>query len=180
MEFNWLVVQRKQNLLVKDFEGQFFTVNGVDLSFLPDNVLEIQFSSNPENRSFIKKRLESGEEIETEMTSISEVPNLPEIEEIFLTALQNQIQPPPTNEDLIAWVREARNGLLRESDIIVLKSYEEGVPVPASWVNYRQQLRDLMEGLTNGTIAMPTITTGGTTYQPTYEINFSSFPVVPS
>lgn len=41
--------------------------------------------------------------------------------------------------------REARR-LLASSDLIVLRSYESGEPVPTAWVEYREQLRALVRG----------------------------------
>lgn len=39
--------------------------------------------------------------------------------------------------------RNERDNLLAQSDWIVVKSYEKGIPVPQDWVEYRQKLRDL-------------------------------------
>ncbi len=36
--------------------------------------------------------------------------------------------------------------LLRESDVEVLLCYERGVPVPATWVSYRDELRAVVAG----------------------------------
>lgn len=41
------------------------------------------------------------------------------------------------------YLRQERDRLLSESDWIVIKSQEQGQPVPQDWVNYRQQLRDI-------------------------------------
>jgi hypothetical protein len=40
-------------------------------------------------------------------------------------------------------IRSQRDGLLRNSDWIVSKSYELGEPVPIDWATYRQALRDI-------------------------------------
>lgn len=40
-------------------------------------------------------------------------------------------------------VREERARLLAETDYVVLISYEQGIPVPANYVAYRQALRDI-------------------------------------
>jgi hypothetical protein len=40
-------------------------------------------------------------------------------------------------------VRSQRDTLLQETDWVVAKSYEQGEPVPANWVSYRQALRDI-------------------------------------
>ena len=44
-----------------------------------------------------------------------------------------------------AIAREDRNRLLSESDWVVVKAQEDGTPVPAEWVEYRNALRDLPE-----------------------------------
>jgi hypothetical protein len=40
-------------------------------------------------------------------------------------------------------VRSRRDGLLQESDWVVIKSYERGENIPAEWELYRQALRDI-------------------------------------
>lgn len=40
-------------------------------------------------------------------------------------------------------VRSRRDGLLQETDWIVIKSYERGQNIPAEWELYRQALRDI-------------------------------------
>jgi len=40
-------------------------------------------------------------------------------------------------------IRSRRDGLLFESDWIVIKSYERGANIPAEWELYRQALRDV-------------------------------------
>lgn len=39
--------------------------------------------------------------------------------------------------------REKRNGLLSETDWVVVKSAETGEAIPAEWATYRQALRDI-------------------------------------
>jgi hypothetical protein len=45
----------------------------------------------------------------------------------------------------ITWadIRSKRNGLLAETDWVVVKAQETGEAVPAAWAIYRQALRDL-------------------------------------
>ena len=59
----------------------------------------------------------------------------------------------------LAWgkVRIQRQKLLSQSDWIVTKSIEAGVPVPAAWVAYRQALRDITEAGDPLAVAWPTI-----------------------
>jgi hypothetical protein len=40
-------------------------------------------------------------------------------------------------------IRSRRDGLLQETDWIVIKSYERGENIPAEWELYRQALRDI-------------------------------------
>jgi hypothetical protein len=46
-----------------------------------------------------------------------------------------------------AWqqVRDRRRQLLAASDWVTLRAQEQGTPVPAEWVAYRQALRDITE-----------------------------------
>jgi len=53
------------------------------------------------------------------------------------------------SEELKKLLREKRGTLLRESDWIVLKCYEKGIPVPTRWKTYRQALRDITKNPTN-------------------------------
>jgi len=46
-------------------------------------------------------------------------------------------------------IRNQRDRLLSETDFIVLKSYEAGVPVPEEYVIYRQELRDIPQSQTD-------------------------------
>lgn len=47
----------------------------------------------------------------------------------------------------LAWngMRHERNGMLAESDFIVVKSLERGEAVPTDWATYRQALRDITD-----------------------------------
>lgn len=40
-------------------------------------------------------------------------------------------------------IRQNRNTLLQESDLSILRAYEQGIPAPAELVEYRQKLRDI-------------------------------------
>ena len=54
----------------------------------------------------------------------------------------------PSEEEIAtANVRFIRDGLLKESDLIVTRHYEKGTGVPAEWVEYRQKLRDIPQQL---------------------------------
>jgi len=57
-------------------------------------------------------------------------------------------------------LRAKRNRLLAESDYIVTMNLEAGTEIPANWSTYRQNLRDLTEGLTTveqvNTVVFPT------------------------
>ena len=45
-------------------------------------------------------------------------------------------------------LRKERNQLLTESDWVVVKAKETDAVIPAEWKTYRQELRDLTNGLT--------------------------------
>lgn len=40
-------------------------------------------------------------------------------------------------------IRQNRDLLLQESDLSILRAYEQGIPAPAELVEYRQKLRDI-------------------------------------
>ena len=48
----------------------------------------------------------------------------------------------------IANLRAERDTLLNETDWIVIKAKETGGTIPSAWKTYRQELRDLTNGLT--------------------------------
>jgi hypothetical protein len=45
--------------------------------------------------------------------------------------------------DALALLRDKRNALLTETDKITMMCYSRGIPVPADWATYQQELRDL-------------------------------------
>jgi hypothetical protein len=45
--------------------------------------------------------------------------------------------------EAMAQLREKRNELLAETDKITMMCYSRGIPVPADWSAYQQELRDL-------------------------------------
>ena len=45
-------------------------------------------------------------------------------------------------------LRQERNQKLSDCDWVVTKSQEDGTEIPSAWKTYRQQLRDLTNGLT--------------------------------
>ncbi|QBH18606.1 hypothetical protein EYC51_03345 [Alcaligenes faecalis] len=51
--------------------------------------------------------------------------------------------PEPTEDELADSARAQREALLRASDWVALRAIETSTPVPAQWVAYRQQLRDV-------------------------------------
>lgn len=53
----------------------------------------------------------------------------------------------PSLMELASFARQQRNRLLAESDWVVLRSYETGVPVPKNWKTYRKALRDVPDQL---------------------------------
>lgn len=179
MEFKWLAIQKNDGKITKDNDlGDFIMFDNVDLSFLPNDISIIQFDSNSSN-SFIQ-RINDGVVSETKISSIEEVPNLSEITALFHEK-QTEVKPqPPEDEDLMAWLRNQRDELLLEADIVILRSLENGESPSSDWVAYRQELRDLPNNIESGLIPIPTFTTTGTEYYPIYTIEFSSWPVKPA
>jgi hypothetical protein len=51
-------------------------------------------------------------------------------------------------------LRHIRNNLLKESDVVTMKAYSQGIAVPAEWAEYQQALRDI-------TLQTPTFDTNG-------------------
>ena len=67
------------------------------------------------------------------------------------TEHDNRIASIPTETDFersITILREKRNSLLEKTDWIVIKAKETGGTIPSAWKTYRQELRDLTNGLT--------------------------------
>jgi len=66
-----------------------------------------------------------------------------------------QIRIESEKQESIDWaktLRKWRNIYIEDSDWIVAKSLEAGVPVPDDWKTYRQSLRDIPDGLDSDTI----------------------------
>ena len=66
-----------------------------------------------------------------------------------------QIRIEKEKQESIDWtksLRKWRNIYIEDSDWIVAKSLEAGVPVPDEWKTYRQSLRDIPDGLDANTI----------------------------
>ena len=178
MDFNWLVIDPKKGFITKDFEvGEFIQFQNVDLSFYSQDILQIQFGGTL-GSSFIQK-LVDGKVVETPISSVSEVPNLSQIISIFEQRLEENKEPAPSNDDLMFWLRANRNERLQEADIQILRAFENGETPPASWVQYRQALRDLPAQVDSGTVAMPTFKDTGTQWVPFYSIEFSNWPAKP-
>lgn len=59
------------------------------------------------------------------------------------TAVEGDHTPPPRAPDEAERLRNLRSHLLADSDWVISRAYEQGVPVPPAWVAYRQALRDL-------------------------------------
>ncbi len=69
--------------------------------------------------------------------------------------VNEQIRIEKERQESIDWtktLRKWRNIYLEDSDWIVAKSLEAGVPVPDEWKTYRQSLRDIPNGLDANTI----------------------------
>lgn len=71
---------------------------------------------------------------------------------------QKEVREPTSNEQTIFAsnpfqnalddLRSKRDALLNETDWIVTKAKETGGTIPSAWKTYRQELRDLTNGLT--------------------------------
>lgn len=56
----------------------------------------------------------------------------------------NKYEPPgPSDEELLAALRNERDRLLKDSDWVSLRALDTGESVPKKWVEYRQALRDM-------------------------------------
>jgi hypothetical protein len=64
-------------------------------------------------------------------------------------------RPEPTKEDIARSVRSKAKHALDKSDDIVLRCYEDGVPVPQEWKDYRTSLRRIIDG--NGAQSLPEV-----------------------
>ena len=58
------------------------------------------------------------------------------------------VVPPQSLDSAMANLRFKRNNLLAQTDWIVIKAKETGGTIPSAWKTYRQELRDLTNGLT--------------------------------
>ena len=102
-------------------------------TFTPEDIADAGYVEAP-----VKPTLSQNEVLSWNGESLSWDVRLKTDEEIF-AEIENQ------------WgiVRNQRDRLLSETDFIVLKSYEAGVPVPEEHVIYRQELRDIPQSQTD-------------------------------
>lgn len=57
------------------------------------------------------------------------------------------VEPPlPTSEQLLAQNQYQAKHNLQASDVVILRAYEDGEPVPAEWAAYRRALREVIAG----------------------------------
>jgi hypothetical protein len=90
--------------------------------------------ANPERSTVLTTK--NGDELQVPVA-----PGNTDYDEIVAQGLAVAAYTPPA----ITWadIRSKRNGLLAETDWVVVKAQEVGEAVPAAWVTYRQALRDL-------------------------------------
>jgi hypothetical protein len=62
-------------------------------------------------------------------------------------------KPEPTKEEIAKAVQKTAKNIHEESNDIVLRCYEDGIPVPKEWKDYRATLRAIIDG--NGAIELP-------------------------
>jgi len=178
MEFKWLVISKNPSKITKDFENdEFVSFENIDLSFIPNDIISIQYDSYS-NNSFIQKIINENI-IEEPIQQLEDIPYLNQIIELLEEKLEEIIEPSPTYDDLMVWLRNIREKLLQEADIVIIRAFESGTVAPESWVNYRQQLRDLPQQIELGNIPAPTYETQGTYYVPEYIMHFNHWPVKP-
>jgi hypothetical protein len=61
--------------------------------------------------------------------------------------------PPPTNEDIARRIKRGANARYDVSNEMVLRFFEEGLPLPNEWKVYRATLRAIIQG--NGALELP-------------------------
>jgi hypothetical protein len=96
--------------------------------------------ANPEHSTILTTK--NGEQLQVPVA-----PGNKEYDEIVEQGLAIAAYTPPA----ITWadIRSKRDGLLAETDWVVVKAQEVGEAVPAAWVTYRQSLRDLPANTTD-------------------------------
>lgn len=52
----------------------------------------------------------------------------------------------PADDELDKARKTRAEESLKESDIVIIRCYEDGIPVPSEWKEYRQALRDMITG----------------------------------
>ena len=72
-------------------------------------------------------------------SSITLVNNIPT--KVYQT---QTIKAPPVVEPIPPTLTQQANALLGKSDVTLARCYENGIPLPAEWVTYRQTLRSIV------------------------------------
>ena len=159
----------------------FVSVDGVqkemDLSFLPTDFHALQFNGSGgfvESNNIDKSKTfdaitkwENWAEFDAKLKTASNKPNPVEIVE----AEEEVEEEPPTEEEVLLIWRELRNFLLQESDVFILRAFEEGKTPDTKVVEYRQKLRDLPSLVESGKVAKPIFQDN--------DIVFNNWPVKP-
>ena len=125
--------------IIQTENGYRATVDGVELS-IPDA---------PGNRHW-----------QMVQDAIADAPPAPVTapgEKLEWDGAQWSVREPSEAEVAIQWasVRAHRNELLTESDVFVVRAYENGEPVPQDTIDYRQALRDVTKQANPFAIAWP-------------------------
>ena len=96
--------------------------------------MQMQYAN--ESRTSIKRTIDDGS-----VVFVPVDPDNMDYAEIVEKGMSVAAYTPPA----ITWadIRSKRDGLLAETDWVVVKAQEVGEAVPAAWVTYRQALRDL-------------------------------------
>ena len=78
MEFKWLVISKNPSKITKDFENdEFVSFENIDLSFIPNDIISIQYDSYS-NNSFIQKIINENI-IEEPIQQLEDIPYLNQI-----------------------------------------------------------------------------------------------------
>ena len=117
-----------------------YSHNGSYPSVLPNRIRLSNGMTRTDSSTFTEQEIADAGYAETTDAPIAVFPN-----KVEWTGTDWVELAPSTQDIELEWqtIRATRNQLLAKSDVDVLKCYETGVPVPASIVSYRQELRDL-------------------------------------
>lgn len=120
----------------------FYSHNGAYPTILPNRIILSNGMPRTDKSSFTAEEL-----ADAGWVAISDPPTITYPNKLDWDGTDWVNRAPNAQEIAARWanIRNIRNERLKQTDIYILRAYEQGVTPDSVWVTYRQELRDLPE-----------------------------------